>query len=179
MTENVPGEWQDDLKHGWGMFKWKDGSSYEGAWADDKMSGRGTFKEANGRQLRHHAVTAIHNVLSVGIVSRSISLPTAQTQTHMAAHIGAVGTDSIGVASQELPRRVPSRPIHSSPRQPRARRANRPGWGCDLQRSREGGGSSEDSENSTLEESEETSQSEKEGDGGQLREKGAMLACNP
>lgn len=35
--------------HGRGIYKWRDGSRYEGEWKLDKMSGKGLMKYADGR----------------------------------------------------------------------------------------------------------------------------------
>ena len=35
------GEFVDDLREGYGVYKWPDGSKYEGDWKSDKQHGKG------------------------------------------------------------------------------------------------------------------------------------------
>ena len=37
------GEWQNDLKHGQGIYRWKSGQIYEGGYQNGKMHGQGKF----------------------------------------------------------------------------------------------------------------------------------------
>lgn len=39
------GEWQDDMRHGFGKIRYKKGDYYEGEWANDKKNGRGKLIE--------------------------------------------------------------------------------------------------------------------------------------
>ena len=38
------GQYQNDKKHGWGMYTWKDGSSYQGQRAAGKQHGQGRYQ---------------------------------------------------------------------------------------------------------------------------------------
>ena len=42
------GEVLKGLRHGKGIFQWKDGSKYEGEWKDDMANGKGKFMYSNG-----------------------------------------------------------------------------------------------------------------------------------
>ena len=37
-----------EMRHGKGVMKWADGSSYDGEWNQDKMTGQGKFNWPNG-----------------------------------------------------------------------------------------------------------------------------------
>ena len=38
------------MRHGIGLFVWKDGSSYEGDWFEDKINGVGSYIWPDGRK---------------------------------------------------------------------------------------------------------------------------------
>ena len=42
------GHWKDNVKDGYGIMKWPDGSVYEGEWNNDKFSGVGRLRYGNG-----------------------------------------------------------------------------------------------------------------------------------
>jgi len=37
------GDWKDDKKDGYGLFKWPDGRAYEGGYKNDRKHGFGVF----------------------------------------------------------------------------------------------------------------------------------------
>ena len=47
--EYYEGEFKEDCKHGKGIYKFKDGSSFNGEWYYDKYWGEGVFEEENGK----------------------------------------------------------------------------------------------------------------------------------
>jgi len=48
------GDWEDNLKHGFGTQTWKNGEKYEGGWVHGKRQGKGTHwvKRSSGGKLR-------------------------------------------------------------------------------------------------------------------------------
>lgn len=44
------GEYRDDKKEGYGIFKWPDGRCYKGSWKNGKQHGKGTYVAANGEE---------------------------------------------------------------------------------------------------------------------------------
>ena len=44
----ILGEYKNDKKEGFGVYKWADGRRYEGMWKDGKQHGKGKFIMANG-----------------------------------------------------------------------------------------------------------------------------------
>lgn len=44
------GDWKDDKKDGYGIFKWENGKEYVGEWKNDKEHGKGTYKWKDGKQ---------------------------------------------------------------------------------------------------------------------------------
>ena len=42
------GQWNGELRHGYGTQKWPDGSIYSGYWKNDKAHGEGSFHQMNG-----------------------------------------------------------------------------------------------------------------------------------
>ena len=45
------GEYQNDLKHGWGVYKWADGKHFEGEWMNGKQHGKGKIVMPDGKVL--------------------------------------------------------------------------------------------------------------------------------
>ena len=43
------GEYENDMKHGFGLYKWANGSSYEGYFKADRKHGKGTIIHENGK----------------------------------------------------------------------------------------------------------------------------------
>ena len=43
------GDFDADLKHGYGVYHWQDGSTYDGDWAQDQIHGKGVYKWDDGR----------------------------------------------------------------------------------------------------------------------------------
>lgn len=39
-------------KHGYGVYKWADGSRFDGQWSENKISGLGTYSWLDGRQYK-------------------------------------------------------------------------------------------------------------------------------
>jgi hypothetical protein len=46
------GQYEDDLKHGQGIFKWPDGRAWEGEWRDGKQHGEGVYSAASGEKRK-------------------------------------------------------------------------------------------------------------------------------
>lgn len=44
----VIGQWNGNLREGYGIQIWPDGARYEGSWKDDKAEGKGKFLHADG-----------------------------------------------------------------------------------------------------------------------------------
>lgn len=47
-NEEYEGDWEDDLMHGFGTYKYLSGNIYEGSWEKGKMSGKGVMQFADG-----------------------------------------------------------------------------------------------------------------------------------
>ncbi len=43
------GEWKNDMKNGYGVFRWDNGMSYEGEWRDNRRTGKGKFMWPNNQ----------------------------------------------------------------------------------------------------------------------------------
>jgi hypothetical protein len=43
------GEWKYNMRHGYGIQQWHDGSVYDGEWQEDKRDGHGTMTWADGQ----------------------------------------------------------------------------------------------------------------------------------
>ena len=41
-------QWDMDKREGHGLYKYKNGTTYEGEWLDDKANGQGVYTHANG-----------------------------------------------------------------------------------------------------------------------------------
>ena len=41
--EKYVGQWKDGMKHGQGIFYWRNGARYEGSWKRDEHHGEGTY----------------------------------------------------------------------------------------------------------------------------------------
>ena len=50
--ERYVGEFKNDLKHGRGLYIWRDGKTYNGEWKNGKMDGKGEFYWPNGSIYR-------------------------------------------------------------------------------------------------------------------------------
>ena len=46
--EEYDGDWEDDLMHGYGTYKYTSGAVYTGQWVKGKMHGQGTKRYADG-----------------------------------------------------------------------------------------------------------------------------------
>ena len=49
--EVYDGEWRDGLKHGIGIYLFKNGDVYEGGFIEGKKDGEGRYKMANGKLI--------------------------------------------------------------------------------------------------------------------------------
>ena len=49
-NEEYDGDWEDDLMHGFGTYKYTSGATYTGQWVKGKMDGSGIMKYADGSQ---------------------------------------------------------------------------------------------------------------------------------
>jgi hypothetical protein len=47
-NEEYEGDWEDDLMHGYGVYKYTSGSVYSGSWGKGKMNGKGVMQFADG-----------------------------------------------------------------------------------------------------------------------------------
>lgn len=51
--DTFEGEYQNDLKHGWGKFTWNNGQIYEGQFQNDIRNGEGTYKHPKGKMSKY------------------------------------------------------------------------------------------------------------------------------
>ncbi len=47
----MPGEWQDDQKHGHGLYRWTNGECYEGQWLTNLKHGSGILILPDGKRI--------------------------------------------------------------------------------------------------------------------------------
>ena len=46
------GQWKDNQRNGYGVYKWNVGDSYEGEWKDNKFNGQGTLILTDGTKYK-------------------------------------------------------------------------------------------------------------------------------